>query len=85
MDNQYRLLDARTTDYRSTTNAVSASPSVNYPQNVNASLTLASAYELNFSAATSPILTFWHKYSIASHCCGWTYDTVMLNTPRITE
>jgi hypothetical protein len=62
-----------TSDYRSTANSVSASPAGNYPENVNASLTLADSYELNLSGATSPILTFWHKYSIASYsgCCYW--------------
>ncbi|MFZ0687871.1 MAG: choice-of-anchor D domain-containing protein [Terriglobales bacterium] len=62
-----------TTDYRSVTNSVSASPGADYPENVNASLTLALSEKLNLSAATSPVLTFWHKYSIASYsgCCNW--------------
>jgi hypothetical protein len=69
-----------TCDYRSTTNSASATPlsgtscpPEDYPVNVNASLTLADAYELNLSGGTSPILTFWHKYSIGSGCCYW-YD-----------
>ena len=71
--------ETATCDYRSTTTSVSAtdSCSTNYPQNVNASLTLTQSYELNLSGATSPVLTFWHKYSIASttYCCYYTvYD-----------
>jgi hypothetical protein len=67
-----------TCDYRSTTNSVSATPvsgsscpPTDYPANVSASLTMAQSYELNLSGATSPILTFWHKYSFASGCCDW--------------
>ncbi len=72
---------AITTDYRSTANSVSASPSGNYPLNVNASLTLALSDQLNFSGATSPILTFWHKYSIPATCCtNYDYGYVEYST-----
>ena len=75
-----------TCDYRSTTNGVSATPvsgstcpPTNYPANVNASLMLAG--ELNLAGATSPVLTFWHKYSIEATCCTtWDYGFVEYST-----
>jgi len=70
-----------TTDSRSGNYSVTDSPDGNYPNNANAIITLAGIIDL--SGSDSPVLTFWHKYSIAyrdyiyveiSTDGGWTWS-----------
>jgi hypothetical protein len=55
----WSLIDA---DYRSVEHSVADSSSGGYPKSSNATLSLA--HPINLSTETSPILSFWHKYSI---------------------
>jgi len=69
-----------TTDFRSTSHSISASPGQNYAPNANSILAIPAAQAIDLTNATHPYLSFWHKYSIASAClggpiyCTWNYD-----------
>ncbi len=69
-----------TTDFRSTSHSISASPGQNYAPNANSILAIPPTDAIDLSNATHPYLSFWHKYSIASAClggpiyCTWEYD-----------
>jgi hypothetical protein len=50
--------------------AITDSPLGNYPDNANSMMTLAG--DIDLTSATFPVLSFWHKYSIAA------YDTALV-------
>ena len=59
-----------TSTYYSSTTSFADSPSGNYSNNTNVSLTLSTP--LNFTGLENPTFTFWHKYSTES-CCDRSY------------
>ncbi|HJW28642.1 MAG TPA: hypothetical protein VJ508_05250, partial [Saprospiraceae bacterium] len=65
-----------TDDYRSATHSITDSPSGNYPPSANSTITLA--HPIDLSGATSPVLSFWHKYWLDSYGFGpdWGYVEV---------
>jgi hypothetical protein len=59
-----------TTDFRSSSHSISASPGQNYALNANSILAIPPTNAIDLTNATHPYLSFWHKYSIASTCLG---------------